>query len=82
MGLKPIKTIKCKKLVRVEVDECRSPFAQFLVKLDDKSYSECHQFQFDEKEKCKYLVRAAIRHLNVKIKFDFSTNFPDAVRCF
>ena len=76
-----MQTVKCNRLVRIKVDESRSPFAQFLVKLDDSSYFECRDFEFDEKEKCKYLVRAAIKNLKIKIKFDFSTNFPDAVKC-
>ena len=75
------KTIKCKQSIRSDVDDSRSPFAQFLVKLDENSYSECLNFEFDEKEKCKYMVRSAIEKLTIKFKFDFSTNFPDAFKC-
>ena len=73
--------MKCKKSVRTEMDDSRSPFAQFLVKLDESSYSDCFNFEFDEKEKCKYLVRSAIKKIVIKFKFDFSTNFPDAIKC-
>ena len=65
----------------MEIEDTRSPFAQFLVKLNESSYSECSFLEFRDKEKCEYSIRTAIKNISLNFDFEFSTNFPDAVNC-
>ena len=75
------KTIEIRSSARSEMEDTRSPFAQFLVKLNESSYSDCSLLEFRDKEKCEYSIRAAIKNISLNFDFEFSTNFPDAVNC-
>ena len=55
----------------------RSPFANFMIRLKESSYTKCEKFQSEAIEKCQYQQRAKLIDLTLSFHIDFTPNFPD-----